>query len=420
MAGLSEAILQGGLLPLLEQNGIVESEVRLVEAEDNESNLPDGVIGLVEGVAGKADIINRNRRFYSKKVYELAVARAQPLIKEGNFLGEVDHPWVGTLGRAAVRFTHLWMEGDLMQFKAVILDTAGGRHLKALLNGGVGVKVSTRGYGSVTYEKRNLEGADVEIAVVGEDFQMEGIDFVLFQSNPHGRVTHHEHQESPQEAISMNEELLRQEHPELVAAIESAAREGYVAREEHEAAVAAARSEGEKAVRESEEVTGAQKAISAIVEALRPLVPELQKVEESAQVSEAERRVAELEAQVNQLVEKVSALTSEKEKLEEETKKAEARRAIEEKVAAVLEGFAHADLLRDELLACESVEEVESLFATRKNLIEAIAARATVRPEGDEGVGHADARVEEPNTDSTPDAVKEAVEEQRRLAGLSA
>ncbi|WP_236068153.1 hypothetical protein, partial [Streptomyces brasiliscabiei] len=76
------------------------------------------------------------------------------------------------------------MEGDLVKYKGVILPTPDGKILESLLEGGVGVGVSTRGYGS--YKVEEIDGRDVE--VIQDDYRMPGIDFVLDESNPHGAV----------------------------------------------------------------------------------------------------------------------------------------------------------------------------------------------------------------------------------------
>jgi len=391
----------------------------LVEAAEGKK--PKGTLGVAEGVAGKANIVNRNRRYYSDKVYALAVERAQSLIEQGRFLGEVDHPWVGSLSGAAFRFTKLYMEGDLMKFEGVILDTPSGRVLKALLDGGVGVAVSTRGYGSIQYEKMEVNGKEVEVGVVQDDYRMEGIDFVLFPSNPAGEITHHENANSTQQETDMTLEQLRNEHPELVAAIEAAAREGFVSQEELEEAVAKAKEEARNEVLEGDEVTALRNFRNAVIEALRPHVPELAEAAGESEESEAEREMESLRQQVRDLSEKIQALQSERDRLQAEQEERERREAIAEHVERVLEGFAHADLIRDRLLACESIEAVDAAFEEQRSLVESLAARLGVEtdPEG-RGTGKADSEKVSEEVERTPEQVAEDVEikRQRELAGL--
>lgn len=397
----------------------VEGALQLVEA--SEAKKPKGTLGFVEGVAGKANIVNGNLRYYSDKVYALAVERAQPLIDKGRFLGEVDHPWHGSLSGAAYRFTKLYMEGDLMKFEGVILDTPSGRVLKGLLEGGVGVAVSTRGYGSIKYEKMEVNGKELEVGVVQDDYRMEGIDFVLFPSNPSGEVTHHENANSTQQENIMDLEQLRNEHPELVAAIEAAAREGFVSQEDHEAAVAEAQETARNEVLEGEEVTTLRNFRTAVIEALRPHVPELAEAAEEAEKTEAERELESLRQKVADLSEQLSSLQSERDRLQQEREERERREAIEAHVDEVLEGFAHADLIRDDLLACESIEAVDREFEARRGLVESLAARLGVATdESGKGTGTADKEDVSEDKDVTPKQVAEDVEKarQRALAGL--
>lgn len=404
-------------------------EFALQEAAGTTS-APEGTLGTLRLVAGKADIINRNRRFYSKKVYELAVARAQPLIKDGSFLGEVDHPYEGTLGRAAFRFTRLFMEGDEMHAEGVILNTAGGQHLKGLIDGGVGVKVSTRGFGTITPETRTIDGVEIVIGVVGENFAMEGIDFVLFPSNTHGRVLENQHNK---EVGSMTLEQLRSEHPELVAAIESAAREGLLSEADVQTRIDAARTEGVEAGRqealESAEVVARRDAIAAVLESVKSFLPTAQAAVAEVEQTEEQKRVAALEAQLVALQATVTTLNEERTALQESAQAAaareaaaEARRVVESHIDTLLKDYVHGELVRPALAACESVEAVDAKFAEQKAFVESIIARGNVAGgAGDAGTGTADQRVGDSLPESTSPEVLAALAEknaQRKQAGL--
>lgn len=395
----------------------IPAEVTLVEGADSvlrllEAKAPSGTLGVFEFVAGKADIINRNYRVYSQTVYELATARAQPLINEGRFLGEVDHPWRGTLAGAAFRITALYMEGDLMKAEAVILDTAGGKHLKGLLDGGVGVAISTRGYGSFKLEKRKVSTpngeVEIEVEVIQDDFRLEGIDAVLFPSNPSGAVTRHE-QETPKHKENKNMDLttLRQEHPELVAQIESAAREGYVAEADVEARIAESL--------ESDDVTAPRAVIAAIVEALRPLVPALAEAEQT----EAERELAEVSTKIEALEAQLREAQARADEAERAAQEEAARAARTALVDELLEGFEEADLIRASLATLEDEAAIRAAFDTQKALIEAVRTRKKVNQanagtEEDQGAGTAD-RKDEGVEDETPQAVKEQIAFERSL-----
>jgi hypothetical protein len=372
-------------------------------------------IGFIEFVAGKAGIVNRNRREYSQTVYELAVERAQGLIEAGQFLGEVDHPYGGSLRGAAFRISKLYMDGDLMKAEAIILDTEGGRHLKALLEGGVGVAISTRGYGSAKFEMRSIGGKEMEVAVIQNDFRLEGIDAVLFPSNPAGTISRHENHTPTQENRDMTLETLRQEHPELVTQIEEAARSGFVAESEIEAKIEEART----AALESDEVKNLRSLLSAVVEAIRPFVPEMQKEAETVEQTEAEKTVAALTEKLSKIEGELAAERKRAEDAAEAQAQAEARATRTTLVESLLEGFEHAEIVRDELLALESEDAIRSTFEARKSFIESLSARLGVKGANEgkdegQGTGVADKQQESDTDEDT----KRKVAEARELAGL--
>lgn len=396
--------------------GSVKASFRLVEG-----TIPEGTLGVVEGVAAKSDIINKNRRLYSKEVYELAIGRAQALIKDAVFLGEVDHPGYGSLGGGAFRFTKLWMDEGLVRFEGVILDTDGGRHLKGLIKGGVGVQVSTRGYASATFEKRTINGVEIDIAVIGKDLTFEGIDFVLFASNIAGRVTSAKTESADNADVTTEAGMtladIREKHADLVAQIEAAAREGYVAQADVAAQVEAAKT-AERAAVVAENAANAT-ALAAVLAAVKPLIP--------AQTTEAQAaEVADLRGKLEAVTTERNTLASEKQAAEtakqEAERVAEAQRVAAEKQAAitakvdeVLKDYINADLVRDELLKAESVEDVAKLFESRKTLMESAAARAGVKP-GPKGEGKTDQK--SPADQTSPAVVDEVTRRQRKIAGL--
>ena len=84
-------------------------EAKLFENQHiNESYIPEASITItestvdtktgkklrtVEGIAAKADIVNRNGRLYPRRVFEIAVGRAKEKVLANKYLGELEHPW---------------------------------------------------------------------------------------------------------------------------------------------------------------------------------------------------------------------------------------------------------------------------------------------------------------------------------------
>ena len=401
-----------------------ETFVKLVPGDLNESEqevVVEGsklkVLGKAEGRAAQGDIVNKNRRFYSNTVYKLAVERAKPLLAKGRFLGEVDHPWVGSLRGAAFRFTKLEFTEGFLDFEGLILDTSGGRELKGLLDGGVMPGVSTRGYGSVEWEEMEVDGKTVNVAIIQEDYHMEGIDFVLFPSNPAGEVKKHESQDRSkndipsQEAKAMDIETLRNEHPDLVAAVEAEAREGYVSQEDHETALEGARQEGREAAQAeaSNAETMLSNAISGVVEGLAPFSPELKQMLDAVKESEED-------AELTAAQERISALEAELEAATTKNEEDEARAAIEAHVESILTDCSFADDVREQLLALESVESIDTAFAAMQSIATRLEAQGKVDEEEEPGTGVSEETDE--GDDATASELTEEQKTHRQLAGL--
>jgi hypothetical protein len=138
---------------------------------------------FIEGVFAQAEAKNRNGRVYPMAVMEKAVDKyVKEQVKTKRAVGELNHPEGPTVNLDKV--SHLiesldWQKNDVVG-KARILDTPNGRIVKGLLDGGVGLGVSTRGMGSL--EKRN--GA----MVVKDDFMLSTVDIVQDPSAPEAFV----------------------------------------------------------------------------------------------------------------------------------------------------------------------------------------------------------------------------------------
>lgn len=416
---------------------------KLFENQDIRESVADGHIALtesvmesatgkklriVEGVAAKAGIVNRNGRLYSKGVFETAVERAQDKLTQNKYLGELEHPWEvqTSLKRAAVRFTELWMEGDLVKYKGVILPTPDGQILESLLEGGVGVGVSTRGYGS--YKIETIEGRDVE--VIQDDFRMPGIDFVLDESNPHGAVHKFEStKHNPEGGIDVeikNLEQLKAHYPELtneLTASVKAETEQTVKAEldtAHQAALATAKEEAVTEYKESEEGAKHEKAFNAIVESLKPFLPETIQLTESELGKQVEAlRESETKA-IKDLKDAQTKLT-----LAESTlKQIEDQKAVAEAIDAKVKGHKFESVLRTRLAECKAVADIETKFTAEVAFLESIGFAGESEPNGtgtngDGGNGdQGDQGGEGGDGGNGQGNLNERDEKLRRLAGL--
>ena len=133
---------------------------------------------ILSGICQKAGTLNQNGRKYSKEILDREVARYQELIRQNRATGELDHPdsSVISLEKVSHMVVALWMEGNDVYGKIKVLNTPAGKTLRALIDGGVQVGISSRGLGSVY--QRNGE------TIVDDDFQLICFDMVSEPSTP--------------------------------------------------------------------------------------------------------------------------------------------------------------------------------------------------------------------------------------------
>ena len=133
----------------------------------------------IEGVFAQANVKNRNGRLYPKPIMEKAVGKyVNEQVSKGRAVGELNHPAGPTvnLDKVSHKIEKLQFEGNDVVGKATILDTPMGEIVKGLLDGKVGLGVSTRGMGSL----KNNNG----VMEVQGDFMLNAVDIVQDPSAP--------------------------------------------------------------------------------------------------------------------------------------------------------------------------------------------------------------------------------------------
>jgi len=144
----------------------------------NESkSLNDGRI-VLNGVLQRCDTLNQNGRIYPKSILDREITNYQKFIKERRALGECDHPdsSVVELKNVSHIVTGASMDGDSVVGTIELLDTPSGNILKALIEAGVTLGISSRGVGSTR--------RDGERQIVQDDFQLICFDMVSEPSTP--------------------------------------------------------------------------------------------------------------------------------------------------------------------------------------------------------------------------------------------
>ena len=145
------------------QDLLTEEEKRLVREQK---------VCFLTGVMQRADAKNGNGRVYPFNVLKREVENYKKLVRDQRALGELDHPddSVINLKNASHIVTEIWWDGRDVMGKVRVLNTPSGNILKALVDSGVKLGISSRGLGSV---KESMNGTLVE-----DDFQLICFDFV--------------------------------------------------------------------------------------------------------------------------------------------------------------------------------------------------------------------------------------------------
>lgn len=208
-------------------------ETATVTFERMDEATKGGGLGTIRGVAGEADYLNKNRRYYPLSIVTAAIEAAQPLIEDGRFLMLAEHPdWnepdTGELDDVAARITRFYLEGTVMHYEAVVINNEAGQNAAALMQAGVRVGASTRATGSgnlVTAQSLGIEGVDPETEIYSVNaLTLLGVDLTLNPSVSNTTADLTESQmalliTAPKEEKIMDLNELKAKHPDLVSAL---------------------------------------------------------------------------------------------------------------------------------------------------------------------------------------------------------
>lgn len=130
----------------------------LERSSENLKKLTDKGKIVLEGVFAEFGRENRNGRVYEEKEYLPHLEYLKKDMANGSLLGELDHPerFEIALGNVSHRVTELWYDQSNRQIrgKIEILDgTPKGQVVKALLEAGVPLSISSRAAGTVNDDK---------------------------------------------------------------------------------------------------------------------------------------------------------------------------------------------------------------------------------------------------------------------------
>ncbi len=149
-------------------NNFLVEEVLVEAKNDSEGKLH------LEGIYLMAESKNRNGRVYPKKIMDREVKKyIKEAVEKNTAYGELSHPQTMQINPDNIshRILSLTEDGPCWRGRSIVLDTPKGKIIKALVDGGGIVGMSSRGIGTL----RESNG----IKVVQEDFSLKTIDCVL-------------------------------------------------------------------------------------------------------------------------------------------------------------------------------------------------------------------------------------------------
>ena len=162
---------------LIETRPFSVSPLSLTESKSRGGN------PLVETILTTVEEKNGNGRYYSKELWEREINKYNTLVNERRALGELDHPdsQIINLKNVSHNITKVWWDGDRIMGILEILPTPSGNILKALIQSGIKIGVSSRGMGSLKQVGEVLE--------VQDDFDLLGWDAVSTPSNSNSWIS---------------------------------------------------------------------------------------------------------------------------------------------------------------------------------------------------------------------------------------
>jgi hypothetical protein len=166
-------IIESGFTDLHEV-ALNDEEKALLQEKSSDGK---GYLLVLEGIFQRDGVPNANNRIYPSKIWDKALSDPilQKRIANGEMLGECDHPKDGEtlLSRVAGMVTKVYRNPDNLKEimgRMVVFNTASGRNILAIHEGGGRIGVSSRGAGSVVRQ----DGVDI----VQDDYELETWDIV--------------------------------------------------------------------------------------------------------------------------------------------------------------------------------------------------------------------------------------------------
>lgn len=126
---------------------------------------------IIRGIFSSPNQRNKNGRLYGADIWEREISNYQKVIDEGlpNCLMEYEHPPYTDVdsNKAVAKITKLWMEGGYVMGEAYILNSPNSAHLRALVEAGQKISVSSRGIGNVNESGKVTDYKLITFDIIG-------------------------------------------------------------------------------------------------------------------------------------------------------------------------------------------------------------------------------------------------------------
>jgi len=313
---------------------------------------------IMSGPMTITDTPNDNNRIYPSPVMQATLEKLKCKVAKKQIRMSLDHPvGEGRLSDAAALMIEI---SDIMPdkkayYKAQIMDTRKGKDLKAMLDAGAVIGVSTRGYGEALYDQE-WPGLSGKFTVIREGFELETADFV---DTPSVKETM---DDITLESLKRSEsrmktiEDLRKENPETFEAFDkSIADEKKILTDKIESLVA--------------QVGSTTENFNKIADLLKTVKPELfVTIPESEIVANKEAEIKTLTTNVETLESSIVGLKTKIESVEANSVKIEKEKKIESLRASDVEFFKVPSLVA-KFESCVNSDEVQKVYESNKALL---------------------------------------------------
>jgi hypothetical protein len=141
--GKDEFIVQSG------NHDLAEQSMSYITVQSIDEKTDGSKLMKIQGIATRGDIVNSKGEVYPTTVWQANMPKMNEQASAGKFLGKLEHPAEEQgLVDAAIKFEKFWMQNSDVWFDATIIPTEpDGKNLQALIESGVQVDLSSRGYG---------------------------------------------------------------------------------------------------------------------------------------------------------------------------------------------------------------------------------------------------------------------------------